>query len=200
MSHDLGFSSWHLSYAFQKNKFDFFSFSFTFVNLLVNIYESTLFLKCISSAKVYALFRSIQRRSQYFWSKAQWVRTRIHNTEYTIKRISMSISGSCLPKPGKCPGKPLIALPDQSNVSMYRFLRWYPIGIDEGRTAVIISGMDFCDCKSCPFDTPRNPIWWMISKPYLHSEIANWCTNIWRARLPKFTYSNSCVWPAGLQL
>ena len=57
----------------------------------------------------------------------------------------MSISGNCLPEPGKCPGKPLIALPDRpcgqicrllisqlnqrvtSPVSMRRQLWWFEV-------------------------------------------------------------------------
>ena len=31
----------------------------------------------------------------------------------------------------------------------------------------------FVSFKSCFLDTPRNPIWWLIPKPYLHSGIAN---------------------------
>ena len=32
----------------------------------------------------------------------------------TIKRNLITISVSCVPEPGKCPGKPVIALPDQT--------------------------------------------------------------------------------------
>ena len=35
----------------------------------------------------------------------------------------MSISGSCLPEPGKYPGKPLIALPGQPGGQIYRLLK-----------------------------------------------------------------------------
>ena len=37
--------------------------------------------------------------------------------------ISMSISGNCFPEPGKCPGKPLIALPDRPYGPIYWLLR-----------------------------------------------------------------------------
>ena len=37
-------------------------------------------------------------------------------------------------------------------------LRSYPTNIDEETTVVIISGMNFCNFKSCPLDTPRNLI------------------------------------------
>ena len=40
----------------------------------------------------------------------------------TIYRISMLISGSCLPEPVKCHGKPLIALPDRPYGPIYRLL------------------------------------------------------------------------------
>ena len=31
----------------------------------------------------------------------------------------------------------------------------------------------FCNFKICPLDIPQSPIWWLISKSYLRSEIAN---------------------------
>ena len=78
-------------------------------------------------------------------------------------------------------------------------LRSYGSNTDERTTVVIISGiMNACTFKSCPLGTPRNPIWWLISKPYLHSRLSNWYLDISRAQLPKLTYSNPCVWPAGL--
>ena len=62
--------------------------------------------------------------------------------------------------------------------------RSYPSGMDERTTVVIISGMNFCNFKSCPLNTPRNPIRWLMSKPYLHSEIPNRFSDILRAPLP----------------
>ena len=44
------------------------------------------------------------------------------NQTCMIKRISTSLFGSCLPEPGKFPGKPLIALPDHPNGPIYRLL------------------------------------------------------------------------------
>ena len=49
----------------------------------------------------------------------------------------------------------------------------HPTSIDEGTTVVIISGMNVYNFKSCPLNTLRNPIWWLISKPYFHIEISN---------------------------
>ena len=120
-----------------------------------------------------------------------------------VKMISMPIFISGLPEPGNCTGKSLrpIALLDRSNGSTYQLFeitfkpKSYPTSIDEGTTVVIISGMNVCYFKSCPLDTPRNPIWW---NPYLCSKTASRYTDILRAQLPKSTYSNSCVWPAGL--
>ena len=97
----------------------------------------------------------------------------------------MSISCSCLPEPGKCPGKPLIALPDRLCGPIYRHLIYHlnqrkyifiegsEFRCPEGTAVVIIGGMNFCNFKSCPLESPRYPIWRLISKPYLHSEIAN---------------------------
>ena len=52
--------------------------------------------------------------------------------------------------------------------------RTYPTSIDEGTTGVIITGMSaLCNFKSRPLDSPRNSIWWLISKPYMHIEIVN---------------------------
>ena len=48
-----------------------------------------------------------------------------------------------------------------------------PTIIDEGTTAVIISGMNFGNFGCRPLDTIGNPKWWMIPKLYLHCEIAN---------------------------
>ena len=118
----------------------------------------------------------------------------------------MSIFGSCLTKPGKYTGKPLIALLIRPNWPINRLSeitfkpRSYAIITNDGTTVVIISSINACNFQSCPLDTPRNPIWWLISKPYLHSEIPNWYSDISRAQLPKSTYSNSCVWPAGLAI
>ena len=116
----------------------------------------------------------------------------------------MSIFGSCLPEPGKCCGKPLIALPDQSNGStIYRLL----VGLQREELShrcrwedncSHLKWQNFCKFKSCPLDTPRNLIWWFISKPYLHRKILNRYSDISWAQLPKSTHSNSCVWPAGL--
>ena len=67
----------------------------------------------------------------------------------TIKRISMSISGSCLTAPGNCPGQPLIALQDRPCGPINRLFEitinpWsYATSVDEGTTAVIVSGMNF---------------------------------------------------------
>ena len=62
--------------------------------------------------------------------------------------------------------------------------RSYPTSIDEETIVVIISSMNFCNFKSCPFDTLSNPIWWLISKPYLHSGFAN-SFLIYRGHNPK---------------
>ena len=76
----------------------------------------------------------------------------------------MSIFRSCLPEPGKCPGKPPIDLPDQPNELIYCLFDVtfepgsYPTGIGEGTTVVSVNGIKFCDFKGCPLDTPRNPI------------------------------------------
>ena len=48
----------------------------------------------------------------------------------------------------------------------------YPTSFDEGTTEVSIS-MTFCNFKSCPLETLGILIWWLISKPFLRSEIAN---------------------------
>ena len=73
----------------------------------------------------------------------------------TIQRISMLISGSCLPKPVKCPRKPLIALPDWPRLGLLQTLklRSYPTNINEGTTIAIMGSMNFCNFKSCPLDT-----------------------------------------------
>ena len=81
----------------------------------------------------------------------------------------MFIPISCLPKPGKYPEKPRIALPGRPNHSLTQWIgisafeivfkpRGYPTRIDEGTTIVNTCGMNFCNSKSCPLDTPRNPI------------------------------------------
>ena len=76
--------------------------------------------------------------------------------------------------------------------------RSYPTNIDEEATVLIKSGMVFVFLKSCPLDTPGNLIWFLISKPYLHSGKSHRYSDISRAQLPRLTYSNSCLWPAGL--
>ena len=43
--------------------------------------------------------------------------------------------------------------------------RSYRTGIYEGTTVII----KFCDFMNSLLDTPRNPTWWLISKPYLHN-------------------------------
>ena len=124
----------------------------------------------------------------------------------TIKQIS--IFGSCLPEPGKCPGKPLTTLSDWPSGPIYQYHwyhisfgnrislisiyileiffkpRSYPTSINEETTVVIISSMNFCNFKSYPFDTLENLIWWLILKPYLHSGIANGFL-IYRGHNPK---------------
>ena len=81
-----------------------------------------------------------------------------------IKRISMLISGSCLPKPGKCPGEPLIALSDQTDGSIYRLFeitfkpRSYPASIDEWTTLVIISGKFFVILRFSPQYSQRSNV------------------------------------------
>ena len=61
----------------------------------------------------------------------------------------MSISGSCLPEPGKRTGKPLIALPGWPYGPKHRGFeitlrpRSHPTCIDEGTTVVTVSGMIF---------------------------------------------------------
>ena len=76
----------------------------------------------------------------------------------------MSICGSCLPEPGKCPGKHLIALAGLTlgaDISAFEITfkpRSYPTSIDEGTTVVIICAMKFCNFESCPLDTRRNLI------------------------------------------
>ena len=65
--------------------------------------------------------------------------------------------------------------------------RSYPTSVDEGTTVLIISGMNFCNFKICPLDTPRNPIWWLVSNPILQSEIAN--------GIPIYRGHNSQNWP-----
>ena len=80
-------------------------------------------------------------------------------------------------------------------------LRSYPTCVDEGTTVVSISCMIFAYIESCPLDILGNPIWWLISKPHLHNEVTNGIPIYWGyngAQLPKLTYSNSYVWPAGL--
>ena len=61
----------------------------------------------------------------------------------------MSIFDCCLPEPGKCPGKPLIALPDRPYKPIFfeiTFkLRSYPTSIDEGTTINTKSGMNSCN-------------------------------------------------------
>ena len=75
--------------------------------------------------------------------------------------------------------KPLIALLHRPDGSIYWLIeitfksRSCPPSVYEGTTIVIISGMNFCISNSCPLDTPRNTIWWLILKPYLHCEISN---------------------------
>ena len=59
----------------------------------------------------------------------------------------MTIFGSCLPKPGKCPEKPLIALSDRpqwfdiSTLEITLKPRSCPISVDEGTTIVIKNGI-----------------------------------------------------------
>ena len=64
----------------------------------------------------------------------------------------MLISGSCPPEPGKCPGKPLIALPDRPDGPPYRLfemtfkIKSYTTIINgEETTVVIVSDMNFCN-------------------------------------------------------
>ena len=76
---------------------------------------------------------------------------------------------------------------DISAVEVTVKLRIHPTSIDEGTTIVIRSCMNFCYFKSRPLDTPRNPIWWLISKPYLHSEIS--------IGIPIYRGHNSKNWP-----
>ena len=74
-------------------------------------------------------------------------------------------------------------------------LKSYPTNIDEGTTVVITSSMKFCNFKSCPLNTTRNEV-------DTETISARWdlqhYSDISRAHLPKSTYFNSCVWPAGL--
>ena len=87
----------------------------------------------------------------------------------------MSIFGSCRHESGKYPGKPLMPLLNCPISVFHKTFkpRSYPSSIYEGITVVIFSAMNFCNFKSCPLDTTRNPIQWFISKPYLFSEISN---------------------------
>ena len=120
----------------------------------------------------------------------------------SIKRISVSISGSCLPERANVL-ESLLSLYRADLMGGYISL-WYNIQTKElshqcqwRDNCSYNNGMTLCDFKSCPLDTPRIPIWYLISKPYLHTEIANRYINISRAQLPKSIYSNSCVRPQG---
>ena len=85
----------------------------------------------------------------------------------------MPISGSCLPEPVKCPSKPLIAFPHRPCGPIYQLFRWHlSLQCQWGDNYSYYQWHEFCNLKSFPLITPRNPIWWLISKPYLQSEIA----------------------------
>ena len=95
----------------------------------------------------------------------------------TTKQISMPISGSCLPKPGKCPRKPFIVLPDRQLQSLlvactFLTLRVVPSILPEIRYD----------------DLYRNHIC-TVSLPTVFRYI--------EGTTHKFDLFQSCVWPAG---